>query len=169
VQCKVERFDQVQGLQRFCPDLPHDSRSFVLCQARQVLYNNVSSCFLISFYGNDGTKFLKKAERRLSLVLKAVQLEGNTENGESLVKREHTNNDPPRNTRMTLKQRNSENAIWAGSGELQRRGSKQALLELGSSGDKTRPDYSGYQDWRKRDLIATIPELLSRAVECVAR
>jgi hypothetical protein len=31
VQCKVERFDQVQGLQRFCPDLPHDSRSFVLC------------------------------------------------------------------------------------------------------------------------------------------
>jgi hypothetical protein len=29
---------------------------------------------------------------------------------------------------------------------LQRRGSKQALRELGSSGDKTRPDYSGYQN-----------------------
>lgn len=31
VQCKVEQFDQVEGLQRFWPDLPHHSRSVVLC------------------------------------------------------------------------------------------------------------------------------------------
>jgi hypothetical protein len=39
-----------------------------------------------------------------------------------------------------------KNARVLRSGELQRRGSKQALRELGSSGDKTRPDYSGYQN-----------------------
>jgi hypothetical protein len=44
-----------------------------------------------------------------------------------------------------------------------------AHCQLGSSGGKARPDYSGYQDWRKRDLIATIPELLSRALKRVAR
>jgi hypothetical protein len=38
------------------------------------------------------------------------------------------------------------NARVLRSGELQRRGSKRALRELGSSGDKTRPDYSGYQN-----------------------
>jgi hypothetical protein len=43
VQCKVEWFEQVERLRPFSPDLPHDSRSFVLYQkARQVLYNDVS-------------------------------------------------------------------------------------------------------------------------------
>jgi hypothetical protein len=42
-------------------------------------------------------------------------------------------------------------------------------LRLTASGGKTRPDYSGYQDIRKHGLIATILELRSRAVECVAR
>src|SRR6266403_889102 len=37
--------------------------------------------FLTLFYGNDGTKFSEKAERRLSLCPQAAQLEGgNTEN-----------------------------------------------------------------------------------------
>ena len=41
--------------------------------------------FPTSFYGNDGTKFSKKAERRLSLVLKAAQLEeAIRKSGESL-------------------------------------------------------------------------------------
>ena len=39
-----------------------------------------------------------------------------------------------------------KNARVLRSGELQRRGSKRALRELGSSGDKTRTDYSGYQN-----------------------
>ena len=39
--------------------------------------------FLTLFYGNDGTKFSEKAERRLSLCPQAAQLEGgNTEIGE---------------------------------------------------------------------------------------
>ena len=41
--------------------------------------------FPTSFYGNDGTKFSTKAERRLSLVLKAAQLEeAIRKSGESL-------------------------------------------------------------------------------------
>jgi len=47
-QCKVEGFREMERLQRFCPDLPHDSRRFVLCkEARRVPYDDVSSCFLV--------------------------------------------------------------------------------------------------------------------------
>jgi hypothetical protein len=31
VQCKIERFGQVERLERFCPGFPVDRRSFVLC------------------------------------------------------------------------------------------------------------------------------------------
>ena len=34
---------------------------------------------------------------------------------------------------------------------------------------KIRPDHSVQKSCHKRDVIATIPELLSRAIECVAR
>src|SRR6266487_487425 len=40
--------------------------------------------FLISFYGNGGTKFQKKAERRLSLSSSSPARRRNTENRESL-------------------------------------------------------------------------------------
>jgi hypothetical protein len=46
---------------------------------------------------------------------------------------------------------------------------KCAAAPNGSSSGKTGTDYSGYQYIGKHGLIATIPELRSRAVECVAR
>ena len=70
VQCKVESFEQVERLRPFCPDVPHDSRSFVLYQkARQVLYNDVS--FHVS---------LRK--RRFSLSSSSPARRGNTEKGQ---------------------------------------------------------------------------------------
>jgi hypothetical protein len=66
VQCKVESFEQVERLRPFCPDVPHDSRSFVLYQkARQVLYNDVS--FHVSLRKRQNEVLEKKSERRFSL------------------------------------------------------------------------------------------------------
>jgi hypothetical protein len=78
VQCKVERFDQVERRRPFCPDLPHGSRSFVLYQkARQVLYNNVS--FHVSLRKRQNEVLEKKAEGRLSLPSSSPAKRGNTE------------------------------------------------------------------------------------------